>query len=377
MLRLVFFLFFAFNANAESVSCLQQHCVGVVDVGSTGSRIHIYAYDLDKNKTPIKINEVWSNKIKPGFATIDASQSAVNTYLNNLFANNPLPNIPVYFYATAGMRLHSQTKQQQYHQAVELWFKQHPQFKLAEAQTITGDKEGLYGWLAANYQLGTLTDKDKPLVGVMDMGGASVQIVFPVKDKASVAASKDLTEVTIYGRHISLFAHSFLGLGQNVLSQQFLDTESCFADGYKLPDGSKAEGNALTCQTEVSKLVNTVHGASTTVQPAIAANPVHTWYAIGGITSLVAGQPFHFDNHQFTNQALLNQAESEICQKQWPQLQTLIPANEYLYGYCLYSSYYYALIVNGYGINPDQPINYFPNNDHTDWTLGVVLLRKE
>ncbi|AHE66831.1 multidrug DMT transporter permease [Legionella oakridgensis] len=370
-------LLFTFIGNIEAYSlreqpCQQHHCVAIVDGGSTGSRLHIYAYDLNEVNSAVDINEVWSKKIKPGFATLDANQESINNYLNALFTDAPQQNLPVYFYATAGMRLLSEPKQAMYYQKLRHWFANNPQWQLMESKTITGSEEGLFGWLAVNYQLGALTDKSKAFAGVMDMGGASVQVAFPVENTTNIDKS-NLIDVDVYGRHVKLFVHSFLGLGQTVFAYQFLDSPSCFSNDYQLPNGSLAEGDAASCQTGVSKLINNVHDVGQMVKPVIAENPVNAWYTMGGLTNLVEDKPFHFENNQFTSQRLLEQADNEVCHKPWKELLDGFPGNDFLYGYCLFPSYYYALIVNGYGIQPEQPINYLPSSKNSDWTLGVVL----
>ncbi|WP_133127220.1 multidrug DMT transporter permease [Legionella nagasakiensis] len=372
---LILLLSFIGNMQAYSLqnqSCQQRHCVAVVDGGSTGARLHIYAYDLNDTNNAININEVWSKKIKPGFATLDINQDVINNYLNALFGDAPEQNLPVYFYATAGMRLLSEPKQALYYQKLRHWFSNNPQWQLMESKTITGSEEGLFGWLAVNYQLGALTDKSKPLAGVMDMGGASVQVAFPIENVANVDKS-NIVDVDVYGRHMKLFIHSFLGLGQTVFSYQFLDSPSCFSNDYQLPSGSSAEGDATSCQAGVSKLINHVHDVSQVVKPAITENSIDGWYALGGLNALVEDKPFHFENNQFTNQGLLEQADNEVCHKPWKELLNEFPDNDFLYGYCLFPSYYYALMVNGYGIQPQQPINYLSSAKNSDWTLGVVL----
>ena len=168
------------SLHANSIDCVQHHCLAVVDAGSTGSRLHIYAYDLDKHNTPINIKQKWLKKFSPGFATLE-NQTSMDAYLDSLFADAPITYLPIYFYATAGMRLLSQPKQQKLYAQLTHWFNQQSQWTLVKAKTITGNEEALFGWLSINSQLGTLIDKTKTPVGVMDMGGASVQIIFPVK----------------------------------------------------------------------------------------------------------------------------------------------------------------------------------------------------
>ena len=367
----LFWLFITTIANAAT-SCQEHHCLAVVDAGSTGSRLHIYAYDVDKQNNPIKIEQVWSNKVKPGFASIEPSQAVVDTYLTNLFANSPEQNVPVYFYATAGMRLVSTVKQKIYYDALKQWAEKNTQSNVVIAKTITGREEGVFGWLAVNYKLGTLQSKDKPLLGVMDMGGASVQITFPA-EQTNTINSNDLVSMDIYNRHITLFSHSFLGLGQTEMSHQYFNDSSCFSNDYPLPNGEIGTGNAQTCQHKVSKLINDVHQVRETISPALQGNKISDWYTISGLSTLVKNKPFNFEKNQFTSQDLLEIADNELCRTSWYTLLEQYPSNDYTYVNCLTSSYYYALLANGYGLEINQMIHYLSDEEEVDWTLGVVF----
>jgi len=370
---LVCFFIGIFNVYAENDVCKERHCVAVVDAGSSGSRLHIFAFDVDSDNSPIKINEIWSKKIKPGFATVDLKQDNINSYLDNLFLDSPEKNIPVYFYATAGMRLLSNEKQQLYYQALARWFKNQNDWQLIEAKTITGSDEGIYGWLSVNYQLGSFNSDANSFVNVMDIGGASVQVTFPVDDIANIAP-EDLKFIDLYGKHINLFAKSFLGLGQTLITQQFINEEYCFADGYKLPNGLYAKGDAISCEQEVAKYIVNVHEVNKIVQPALLKN-FGTWYVIGGAAALADEKLFSFDERIFTSEHLLQQGNDKICHQSWQDLTSKYPSNDYLYGYCLFPSYYYALFVDGYGIDKNTPINVMLADKSADWTLGVVLQR--
>lgn len=358
--------------NTHAESCKDTACIAVVDAGSSGSRLHLYAYDLEKNQ-PVNIREIYAKKTQPGLASLELSKSSVDAYLTQLLSDSPAENVPIYFYSTAGMRLLSPQKQQDYYALLNEWFSSQPQWQLRDARTITGKEEGIYGWLAVNYELGTFASPDKPMVGVMDNGGASVQITFPLTHTVAIN-QVDTVELDIYGRHIALFVHSFLGLGQNELDHQFLDVPDCFANGYPLPNDTLAQGNFLQCEHDISTLINAVHHVDQTVQSIIQSNPVNTWYGIGGISLMAQTTPLDFQSNTFTTKQLANQANTAFCQQDWTTLSTNHTDKEYTHTNCLNSSYIYALLVDGYGISPDQTIHYFPkeqNND--DWTLGVVL----
>ncbi|VEG89913.1 multidrug DMT transporter permease [Legionella spiritensis] len=371
VILLLFLIFNSFSDYAGSLDCREKHCVAVVDAGSTGSRLHVYSYDVDETNTPIHISEKWSKKIKPGFASIEGNQATIDAYLTSLFSDVSNVSLPVFFYATAGMRLLPQPLQQQRYDYLKNWFHNQSQWTLIDARTITGSEEGLFDWLSVNYQLGNLNSEDKNTAGVMDMGGASVQIIFPVPN--NMAGSGDIKDVTVYGRHFTIFIHSFLGLGQTEVTHQFLNSNYCFITDYLLPDGLNASGDAYRCKKAVLPLMKNVHHVNRIVHPAIEATPATDWYVMGGVADLVKSKPFNFPNSQFTNEELLVQADTEVCRQQWSSLQNQYPDNDYLYGYCLFPAYYYALMVEGYGLGAKQPVHIMNENQSADWTMGVVL----
>lgn len=375
ILRLLFVAFALISTHAYSLNasqaCENQLCAAVVDAGSTGTRVHLYTYEHDQNGRISNIREIWSQEIQPGLASINPKPNSVANYLTLLFNQAPETNFPVYFYATAGMRLLPQLKQEIFYHEITQWFHQHPEWSLQDVRTITGKEEAVFGWLAVNLQVHHSNHRNPP-IGVMDMGGASVQIAFPVEASLNIDPD-DLATVTFEGQRIKLFVHSFLGLGQTVFAYQFLDVKSCYPNQYPLPSGLTGQGNAETCQTDITKLINLVHEVKEIVQPALRQNTPRQWYVLGGLTHLVNDTPFHFNQHEFSPYDLFVQGNIEICSKSWNDLMTEYSDHINLHNYCLFPSYYYALIVNGYGINQDQPIDTLPKATLSDWTVGVVL----
>jgi hypothetical protein len=376
MLRfwIFFSCFFAVITDVYSTipSCNEHQCIAIIDAGSTGSRLHVFAYDLDVTNTPIGISEIWSKKVTPGFATIEVNQSTIDAYLTTLFSGAPTQNLPVYFYATAGMRLLPQVKQKSYYQKAQNWFNQQTTWQLIEAKTISGNDEAIYDWLAVNYHLGKLKFPDVDPVGVMDIGGASVQIAFPIHQISEQNKNSQVT-LNLYGQQIHLFIQSFLGLGQNEMAHQFLDTASCFSTNYPLSNGDSGKGDAVKCAQEASLLINQIHNVQNEVQPILATYRISSWYVIGGLSYLAESKPFQFQNNQLTNQDLLEQANKLVCQQPWESLSNQFPNNEFVESYCLLPAYYYALMVDGYGFSEKQIVNYIPSSKNVDWAIGVVL----
>ena len=85
--------------------CLEKECIAVINAGNAGSRLHVYQYELDSSGAFRNIKNVLSKKIEPGLASVELNQSAIDRYLSLLFPDVPNLKIPVYVYATSGMRM--------------------------------------------------------------------------------------------------------------------------------------------------------------------------------------------------------------------------------------------------------------------------------
>ena len=361
---------FALNPGVV-MDCERHYCVAVVDAGSSGSRIHWYSYDLDREHRPIHIHESYSKKIKPGLASIAHDSASVAGYMDQLMSEFSQSNIPVYLYATAGMRLLSSDSQEQYYSEIKQWFAAHPQWPLRDARTISGMEEGIYGWLSLNYHLQTLQDKSQPLVGLIEVGGASAQIAFPIRDTTEVDA-QDYVDLTVYGRHIHLFSHSFLGLGINELFTHSRNYPACFPNDYPLQNGAHALGDAEQCQTEMGSVLQQGYHVDTVTGQALQKSTAPMWYTVSAVSEMLSYPPFEFADQEFTGPSLLQQANTHYCQQSYQNLVAKYPGNDYIQKNCLLASYFSGLLVHGLGFEPDQSIHYAADYDGS-WTLGALL----
>lgn len=74
---------------------------------------------------------------------------------------------------------------------------------------LTGQLEGVYAWIAANYAAGKLASHGDPLetIGVLEMGGASMQATFV----PGVSVPREFEySLELAGRTYELYTHSFL-----------------------------------------------------------------------------------------------------------------------------------------------------------------------
>ncbi|RLV89162.1 Golgi apyrase [Spathaspora sp. JA1] len=139
----------------------------------------------------------WHKKITPGISAFKSSPSKVGKYhLSPLLARAAkiVPKsqhyrTPIFLHATAGMRLLTPTEQQQILNNICKYFQYNSDFYIPDCAShvnvIDGDFEGLYGWLSINSLIGSFDNpkmhqhgKNHSTYGLLDMGGASTQVVF-------------------------------------------------------------------------------------------------------------------------------------------------------------------------------------------------------
>ncbi|KAF9439642.1 nucleoside phosphatase GDA1/CD39, partial [Macrolepiota fuliginosa MF-IS2] len=102
--------------------------------------------------------------------------------------------------------------------AVESRLQEQYPFQLTEKDPVVimdGRDESVYAWITANYLLNTIcanTPRDTPTYAVLDLGGASTQIVFePVfTSDARLEEGEHKYDLVFGGKKHILYQHSYL-----------------------------------------------------------------------------------------------------------------------------------------------------------------------
>ncbi|KAI0304320.1 nucleoside phosphatase family-domain-containing protein [Multifurca ochricompacta] len=209
-------------------SSLVQYAL-MIDAGSTGSRIHIYKFN-NCGSSPVYEYEKFVQK-NPGLSAYagrpgDAAQS-LDSLLDTAVRTVPEALhhcTPVAVKATAGLRLLGAPQAAEILDAVRERLSTMYPFPLVPEDPVAimdGRDEGVYAWVTANYLMDTIrADSLKTAVpyAVLDLGGASTQIVFePVFDSAKSDAAlregEHKYELKFGGKEHVLYQHSYLGYG--------------------------------------------------------------------------------------------------------------------------------------------------------------------
>ncbi|NWR59450.1 ENTP7 diphosphohydrolase, partial [Bucorvus abyssinicus] len=242
----------------------------VVDCGSSGSRVFVYFWPphngnphdlLDIKQMRDRSSRPIVKKIKPGISVAAAAPEQAMPYLRPLlqFAAAHVPGqkhkeTPLYILCTAGMRLLPERQQaailEDLVRNVPLEFDF--LFSKSHAEVISGKQEGVYAWIGINFVLGRFDHEDeedavvtvalgnqgeslvrKRTVGILDMGGASLQIAYEVPDSGAFSPQQEETaksllaefnlgcDVQHTGHVYRVYVNTFLGFGGNFARQRY------------------------------------------------------------------------------------------------------------------------------------------------------------
>ncbi|KAA3676437.1 ectonucleoside triphosphate diphosphohydrolase 4 [Paragonimus westermani] len=218
-------------------------------LGSSGSRMYVYTWLKDLSKShgipnlellKDKSGSSVIKKVTPGLSEFSDNLDNITTYIPQLldYATQEIPKVshrstPLFILATAGMRLLTEEQQAKIWNRVQVLVKSKYNFKFENsyAVTITGNQEALYGWIAVNYLTGRflhgLEDLNrKSTYGMLDMGGASMQIAYELDSDEGVPCNL-VTSFTLKGstpdlyKKYNVYVVSYLNYGANVIRTKY------------------------------------------------------------------------------------------------------------------------------------------------------------
>ncbi|XP_028459308.1 ectonucleoside triphosphate diphosphohydrolase 6 isoform X2 [Perca flavescens] len=192
------------------------------DAGSTGTRIHIFKFQMENQEAPKLAHETF-RAIKPGLsAYADEPQKCTAGIVELLeVAKSSIPlsiwnATPVVLKATAGLRLLPGDKAKHLLDTVRALFVESPFLSRDDSVSIMdGTDEGISAWITVNFLTGDLHSSDSPTVGMLDLGGGSTQITFSPQDEKTIQTSPIdyIRSFQMFNNTHTVYTHSYLGLG--------------------------------------------------------------------------------------------------------------------------------------------------------------------
>eukprot|EP00899_Mesostigma_viride_P008765 jgi/Mesvir1/17890/Mv12961-RA.2 len=220
----------------------------IFDAGSTGSRVHVYCFDANTHLHEMLVDgrpelELFK-QVKPGLSSFADNLEGVRGHLTPLLEaavaivpHTHHKSTPIALKATAGLRLLRPEQAEGLLEAVRTLFAEYPFHLKPDAVSILdGTDEGAFGWVSVNYLLGRLSSGElAKTVGLMDLGGGSVQIVHAIPDEAAQLAPDTggaaVLRLHVLGQPYNVYVHSYLGYGLMAARAALLEGQAADESG--------------------------------------------------------------------------------------------------------------------------------------------------
>ncbi|XP_021050221.1 ectonucleoside triphosphate diphosphohydrolase 2 [Mus pahari] len=400
----------------------------VLDAGSSHTSMFVYKWPADKeNDTGIVgqhsscdvrgggISSYANDPSRAGQSLVECLEQALRDVPKDRYASTPL-----YLGATAGMRLLNLTSPEaaaRVLEAVTQTLTRYP-FDFRGARILSGQDEGVFGWVTANYLLenfikygwvGRWIRPRKGTLGAMDLGGASTQITFETTSPSEDPDNE--VHLRLYGQRYRVYTHSFLCYGRDQVLQRLLANalqihrfHPCWPKGYSTQVllrevyqspctmGQRPQtfnssatvslsgtSNAALCRDLVSGLFN------------ISSCPFSQCSFNGVFQPPVAGNFIAFSAFYYTVDFLktlmglpvgtleqLEEATETTCNQTWAELQARVPGQQTrLPDYCAVAMFIHQLLSRGYRFDERSFSGVVFEKKAADtsvgWALGYML----
>lgn len=223
----------------------------VFDAGSTGSRVHVFSFDKSMELLPVGSDYEFFLATSPGLSSYENDPKGGAESLKPLLQqaeaivpNPSRPYTPLRLGATAGLRQLPPNSSQAIIEAVrDVFYKESSLlYKPEWVSILDGTDEGAYQWVAINYLIGSLGKRYSKTVGVVDLGGGSVQIAYAISDESAANAPSAeeayVVDKFVVGAQYHIYTHSYLNYGLKAARAQSLNLSAtngnpCVTNGYK------------------------------------------------------------------------------------------------------------------------------------------------
>ncbi|KAH1215162.1 putative apyrase 6 [Glycine max] len=254
-------------------------------------------------------------------------------------------------------------------------------FKDEWARVISGEEQGISSWVAVNYALGNLGREAQETTGIVELGGASLQVT---SAKLNADLAQSLRTIRLSGVTYNLYTQSWPQLASKSSKRNIINP--CIPRGYEYPQITNASdvkhpifqpaGNFSACRSKAVSLLKRTEDRCLHPPCKITSS----FYELLGEQ---VSKSFLYTSEilRMAPRTSLFQLEAEgrhYCEDHWDALKDLHNEVDYmdLLKYCFSSAYMLALLHDVLGIAMEEKRVGFGNrkiNSDVDWTLGSFI----
>ncbi|KAL1537530.1 apyrase [Salvia divinorum] len=392
---------------------VQQKYAVVFDAGSTGSRVHVFNFDSDMGLLPIDQEFEFYQAITPGLSSYADDPKAGADSLRPLLdqAEAVVPQelrstTPLKLGATTGLRLLPGNTSDAILEAVKEYFEQESSldYRPEWITVLQGTDEGAYIWIAINYLLESLNGGFSHTVGVVDLGGGSVQLAYAISESAASTAPSQSPQGdayvfqkrilgTDYNLYTQRYRNRYLNYGLRAARAQSLNNTGdrgnpCVTNGYQATYDYNGEvytakpprsgTNLRRCRALARKVLRIdapcprsnctfdgvwSGGGGDGFSNLYIASYFYDTAAESGIVDAARIRPIAY-----------REAAKRACRATVESVKAMFPAiEEGDLGYlCMDLVYEYSLLVDGFGLDPLKEVTAVKNVDYKGSLIGAA-----
>lgn len=383
----------------------------IIDAGSSGSRLRMFEIQGDKvaGIMPSSADEQ-DFEIEPGIASYAERPGDAGPSLESLLRAaqryihvNDHNQTVLWVKATAGMRIVREELLSVLLDRLDAWMAKHCPFKYVNSEVLGGEEEALFAYISMNYLKGTLFDKPEVRVGILDMGGASVQMAH--HPKKFVLAEE--YSFYVHGQRRTVYATSQIKFGLATAMERafgMLARSEEFRTDNRIPFPCYQKGVNVTHWTEgrsitffgtgsnfgCSELTNTLlHRDYVCLMPPCSFMGIHMapfapnkrFYGISNYFYIANGLGLvGWDEERAITPLEIRTAAESLCEQSGEQAASEGPPWKYRINHC-FGGHYMSNILDAYHFSQQADnivfLRLFRGNQKTkqaaDWSLGAIL----
>ncbi|CAN1774623.1 Probable apyrase 7 [Linum perenne] len=436
VLLLLLGVYYAFQVGETSFHAETEYYTVVLDCGSTGTRVNVYKWKAIRSGDwglPVLVNSypeysTSSSTLKtssckyhcfqtePGLDRFVGNASAVKSALVPLIrlAEKWVPrrrhvDTPIFVLATAGLRRLQSEDARQVLNDVETFVKEHSfVYRKDWIRILSGKEEAYYGWVALNYRMGRLGNSSSgPTLGLLDLGGSSLQIVTEVDGE--IQANENLMKSKVGLVENWILAYSLPSFGLNeAFDRTFSMLRQVQPVGRTTNDAFKPEHPCLSSNSaklnfrhQTSSVPNwnkckavaravAINSSSFSLSDSMVGSNCKARFSSNNSSSNIfnleasssKSQQFHAISGFFAVHNILNlnpranftkiwERGRELCSKPLAKMSNKFANKKYARQYC-FSLPYTASLIQDLLCLGDREITFGPGD--LSWTLGAALV---
>lgn len=376
---------------AQEMQGMSEYVV-MVDAGSSGTRTHVYRIEAAGGQ----IVHVDVDRVQPGLATFafepQSGASQVAQSVDRILTRNKLGignRVACYLFGTAGMRALEPHDANRLLAAVVKRLRLDSRLNVQEnqVQVISGQMEGVYGWVALNAHLGSTglpCFHASQRYDLIEMGGASMQLVVESNDPDYTIAMEGCSPIGVRvaschgcGGHSAYSDYTaFLSASEHLTdpcrsrsnSQTSTDTFEACLDAVRdaaLPLPQCIDSKRTSCLFDD-------HTAMTT-SPLVGISEIY--WVVHDLYTLYSTVPLQEGIQDITADKI-HVLASLACDLK--DTNTEAAVNSAAGRICFRAAWVYAMLYERLGLPHDHILHLVGGNDYqqVSWPLGALLMQR-